>query len=305
MLPKRFVRLIMIRFHYIKKHLHFQWHIRTICKIRKCFFAIYIDSATQKMYNEGTMKFSNIKVKTLNNISKHTPTMKQWKAGNRPTHIIGIQLCGDMYHEIGGTSISLGKNYLFFFNQKDDFCAYVKELGESYTIHFTTYEPIETESFALLTKNATEAISILDKIEHALRTRDTDENLAMSEFYRFCHLLESLREQSYSQTDRRISDAKKHFDLNFREINIQSVADRTGLTRRRFNELFKKQYGVTPGHYLTSVKVQEAKSLLLDNDLSVQSIAALCGFESHYYFCKVFKKQTGVTPTQFRKGLGA
>ena len=255
------------------------------------------------MYNEGAMKFSNIKVKTLNNVLKHTPTAKQWRASNRLTHIIGIQLCGDMYHEIGDTVISLGKNHLFFFNQKDDFCAYVKELGESYTIHFTTYEPIETESFALTTKNAAEAISILDKIERALRARDTDENLAMSEFYRFCHLLESLREQSYHHMDRRISDAKKHLDLNFREIDIQSVADKTGLTRRRFNDLFKKQYGVTPGHYLTGIKVEEAKSLLVDNSLSVQSIAALCGFESHYYFCKVFKKHTGVTPTQFRKGL--
>lgn len=249
------------------------------------------------------MKFCNIKVKTLNNISKHTPTMKQWQASNRHTHIIGIQLCGNMYHEIGEGSITLGKNCLFFFNQKDDFCAYVKELGESYTIHFTTYEPIETESFALPAKNATEAISILDKIERALRARDADENLAMSEFYRFCHLLENLHAQSYHQTNQRIADAKKHLDLNFKETDIQSAADKTGLTRRRFNDLFKKQYGVTPGHYLTSIKIEEAKSLLVDNGLSVQRIAALCGFESHYYFCKVFKEQTGVTPTQFRKGF--
>ena len=249
------------------------------------------------------MKFSNVKVKALKSISKHTPTMKQWQANNRQTHIIGIQLCGNMYHEIGEGSITLGKNHVFFFNQKDDFCASVKELGESYTIHFTTYEPIETESFALPAKNATEAISILDKIERALRARDADENLAMSEFYRFCHLLESLREQSYHRADPRISDAKKQIDLHFREIDLQTVADKTGLTRRRFNDLFKKQYGVTPGHYLTSIKVQEAKSLLVDNGLSVQSIATLCGFESHYYFCKVFKEQTGVTPTQFKKGL--
>lgn len=196
----------------------------------------------------------------------------------------------------------LTDNCLFFFNQKDDFHAYVKELGESYTIHFTTYEPIETESFVVRAQSASEAIQILDNVERALRRREDGENLAMSEFYHFCYLLEKLRVQTYHQSDGRISDAKKYLDLHFWETDIQSAADQTGLSRRRFNDLFKKQYGITPGHYLTSLKIDAAKSLLVENGLSVKSIAELCGFEDHYYFCKVFKEMTGATPTQFRKG---
>lgn len=228
--------------------------------------------------------------------------MKQWQAKDRQTHIIGIQLRGNMYHDIGEGSITLTENCLFFFNQKDDFHAYVKELGESYSIHFTTYEPIETESFAVKAQNATEAIQILDSIERALRRRDDGENLAMSEFYKFCHLLEKLRVRAYHPSDDRIADAKKYIDLHFRETDIQSAADKTGLSRRRFNDIFKKQYGMTPGHYITNLKIDEAKSLLVDNGLSIQRIALLCGFEDHYYFCKVFKEMTGLTPTQFRKG---
>ena len=133
------------------------------------------------------MKFNNLKVKTLTNILKHTPDLKQWYAKDRQTHIIGIQLRGNMYHDIGEGSITLTENCLFFFNQKDDFRAVVKELGESYTIHFTTCEPIETESFVVKAQNAGEAIQILDGVERALRRREDGENLAMSEFYRFCH----------------------------------------------------------------------------------------------------------------------
>lgn len=125
----------------------------------------------------------------------------------------------------------------------------------------------------------------------------------MSEFYRFCHLLEKLRVKTYHQRDERIADAKKYLDLHFRETDIQSAASKTGLSRRRFNDLFKKQYGITPGHYLASLKINAAKSLLVENGLSVKSIAELCGFEDHYYFCKVFKGTTGLTPSQFRKGL--
>ena len=121
-------------------------------------------------------------------------------------------------------------------------------------------------------------------------------------FYRFCHLLEKLRAKAYHPKDDRIAEAKKYIDLHFRETDIQSAANKTGLSRRRFNDLFKKQYGITPGHYLTSLKIDAAKSLLVENGLSVKSIAEHCGFEDHYYFCKVFKEMTGATPTQFRKG---
>lgn len=255
------------------------------------------------MYHKDTMEFCNLKLKTLTNILKHTPTMKQWQAKDRQTHIIGIQLRGNMYHEIGEGSITLTENCLFFFNQKDDFHAFVKELGESYTIHFTTYEPIETESFVVKAPSAGEAIQILDNVERALRRREEGENLAVSEFYRFCYLLEKLRRREYHPKDGRISDARAYLDLHFKEADLQAAAELTGLSRRRFNDLFKKQYGVTPGRYLTARKVDAAKSLLVDNGISVQRIALLCGFEDHYYFCKVFKEFTGVTPTHFRRGL--
>lgn len=249
------------------------------------------------------MKFHNLKIKQLTNILRHTPHLKQWTAKNRQTHIIGIQLCGNMYHELATGDITLTENCLFFFNQKDDFRAIVRELGESYTIHFTTWEPVETESFATKVQNPEEAISILEGVEHALRLRSGGENLALSGFYRFCYLLESNRVKSYHQTNNRIADAKAYMDLSFREKYIlDTAAQSTGLSRRRFNDLFKQQYGITPNNYITQKKINAAKALLVDNGLSVKQVASLCGFEDLYYFCKVFKSQTGLTPTQFRSG---
>lgn len=228
--------------------------------------------------------------------------MKQWQAKNRQTHIIGIQLRGNTYHDIGEGSITLTENCLFFFNQKDDFRAVVKEFGESYTIHFTTYEPIETESFVVKVQNVNEAISILDGVARALRHRERGENLAMSGFYRFCHLLEEHYNQGYHRIDPRISAAKDYMDLHFKENGVLPIAaQKSELSRRRFNELFKKQYGITPNDYLTELKIDAAKSLLVDNGLSVKSIAELCGFDDIYYFCKIFKNHIGLTPTEFRK----
>lgn len=249
------------------------------------------------------MRFDNLKIKNLTNILKHTPNLKQWVSKERQTHIMGIQIRGNMYHEMDGKAITLTENSLFYFNQKDDFHAYVKELGESYTIHFTTWEPVETDSFVVKTQNPSEAISILEEIESALRLRHGGENLAISGFYRFCHLLEALHAQGYRPKDDRIADAKAYIELSFREEDVlDAAANSIGLSRRRFNDLFKQQYGTTPNHYLTELKISKAKALLVDNGLTVKRIAELCGFEDHYYFCKVFKASTKMTPTQFRKG---
>ena len=247
------------------------------------------------------MNFHDIKIKQLTNILRHTPHLKQWTAKNRQTHIIGIQICGNMYHEIANGNITLTENCLFFFNQKDDFRAIVKELGESYTVHFTTWEPVETKSFVVRIQSAGEAISMLEEIERALRLRDGGENLAMSGLYRFCYLLEANCAKSYHPTNSRITDAKVYIDLSFRERNVlDTAAEKSGVSRRRFNDLFKQQYGITPNSYVTNKKIQAAKALLVDNSLTVKQIAFLCGFEDIYYFCKVFKGHTGLTPTQFR-----
>ncbi len=249
------------------------------------------------------MKFHDLKIKQLTNILKHTPHLKQWTAKNRQTHIIGIQIRGNMYHEMAAGDITLTENCLFFFNQKDDFHAVVRELGESYTIHFTTWEPVETESFAVKIPNPGEAISILEEIERALRLCDGGENLALSGFYRFCYLIEAHRAKGYHPTNSRVTDAKAYMDLSFREKHVLDMAAQSaGVTRRRFNDLFKQQYGITPNSYITQKKIQAAKGLLVDNGLSIKQVASLCGFEDLYYFCKVFKAQTGLTPTQFRTG---
>lgn len=248
------------------------------------------------------MILHDINVKALTNILKHTPTAMQWHTKNRQTHIIGIQLRGNMYHEMGNRTITLTEGCLFFFNRKDDFHAIVKELGESYTVHFTTYEPVEADSFVVKTHNPSEAVSLLESIERACRPQCRDSNLAMSYFYRFCHLLETLYAQSYHPLDSRISDAKAYMDLHFRECDaLNRAAQLTGISRRRFNDLFKAQYGTTPNRYLTALKIDTAKKLIVRNDQPVKRIAEMSGFEDIYYFSKVFKEQTGLTPTQFRK----
>lgn len=85
------------------------------------------------------------------------------------------------------------------------------------------------------------------------------------------------------------------------DISLDELAGQTGLSRYTFCHLFREAYGTTAITYLTRLRLQKAKSLLIgQRDLSIRQIALRCGFRDFSYFGFVFKKNEGITPLQFR-----
>ncbi len=57
---------------------------------------------------------------------------------------------------------------------------------------------------------------------------------------------------------------------------------------------------MSPVKYITQLRVEKAKELLITNRYKVSEIAEMCGFENVYYFSNVFKKQVGVSPKTYK-----
>jgi len=68
-----------------------------------------------------------------------------------------------------------------------------------------------------------------------------------------------------------------------------------------FRKVFKNYTGLSPGQYYIQLKIERAKDLLNDPALSVKEVAYDLKFESCFYFSKLFKEKTGMTPTDYRK----
>jgi AraC-like DNA-binding protein len=99
----------------------------------------------------------------------------------------------------------------------------------------------------------------------------------------------------------RIVTAKLYIDDNFQEaIDLDKIAGQACLSRFHFHRLFTKVYKITPHQYLTRKRIDKAKTLLHEDNLSVTEVCNEVGFESIGSFSILFKKEIGFAPTYYR-----
>jgi len=100
-----------------------------------------------------------------------------------------------------------------------------------------------------------------------------------------------------------VTDARSFMEANYMcPITLETLARRESMSREHFCRLFKRHVGVTPIQYLTSLRMFHAKHLLIINQEPMEVIAARCGYPNVNYFYMAFRKNTGVTPTNYKKG---
>ena len=247
------------------------------------------------------MSLGSIRIKDVSGVLRYRPDTKKWSARNRRTHFIGIQLCGSALHTFKDHSFTLEEGSVYFFNRRDDYDVEVLSPPESVSVHFTTYEEIEEDSFCIPLDHGEEFLSLLQKIEILCNTKDHNELLLLSALYQLCGKLARLQQKPYFKRDEKILAAKEYMDLHFRESDCLCQATRQcGLSARRFNDLFKLSFETTPNRYITLQKIKYAKFLLETGSLRITEIAEHCGFSDVYYFSKVFKDVCGIPPSEWK-----
>ena len=85
------------------------------------------------------------------------------------------------------------------------------------------------------------------------------------------------------------------------EISLSVLADNFHLNPQYISQLFKSEIGVNFLVYLTNIRMEKAKKLLLTTSLSIAEVAEQSGYGDYRGFTKVFKKSEGVTPSQYRR----
>lgn len=86
-----------------------------------------------------------------------------------------------------------------------------------------------------------------------------------------------------------------------KEISLSVLAEEFHLNPQYISQLFKSEIGVNFLTYLTNIRMEQAKKLLLTTSLSVAEISEQSGYGDYRVFTKVFKKSEGISPSQYRR----
>ena len=107
--------------------------------------------------------------------------------------------------------------------------------------------------------------------------------------------------KNISKPNERMHEIVKYINNNYQNsLSIQQIAYDFGITKDHLCHMFPKYMGVTFVTYLNTVRIKAACEIMKREKDSILEIAEKCGFSSTHYFCKVFKKEKGMSPSEYR-----
>ena len=121
-------------------------------------------------------------------------------------------------------------------------------------------------------------------------------------FSALLQLIRKLQQDSFSDP---VVNALIHtiaVSYNDPDFQVTDALIATGYSKDHIRRRFLRSTGMTPTHYLRSVRVRYAAQLLKQRDtlhLPIHEIALMCGYYDVAYFCRIFRRETGMTPTEY------
>ena len=98
-----------------------------------------------------------------------------------------------------------------------------------------------------------------------------------------------------------VEDAAEYMKENCsHRFSVDNLAGQFGMEGKRFSAEFQKHVGITPVRYLTELRIARAKELLVSCDCTIKQIASYIGYDDPYYFSRIFKKITGISPRKYQ-----
>ncbi|AGT33538.1 AraC family transcriptional regulator [Geobacillus genomosp. 3] len=184
-----------------------------------------------------------------------------------------------------------------------DCLAYIDELASSYSLAAAGRKAEET--FVWLGRLLSELGIHYERTASFSSCRSASElkRAALDELGRIAADLDAWRQQ---QAHGKLGKAKDYIDRHYAEpLTLDDVAEYIGMSPYYFSKLFKEHFGVTFIDYVTNVRIERAREALAHTDQSLKEICFSVGYNDPNYFSRVFKKQTGLSPSEYRKKLQA
>lgn len=131
-----------------------------------------------------------------------------------------------------------------------------------------------------------------------------DENMILKSTLKVHEIVYKLSQmqQDSVMVDSVASELQRYMDARIEgRLQLAELAAKAGKSESQVIRIFREQYGMTPYAYFLKAKIDLAKKLLRGSQMSVRQVALQLDFADEFYFSNVFKRQVGVSPSQYRK----
>ncbi|MCR1898322.1 response regulator [Irregularibacter muris] len=145
---------------------------------------------------------------------------------------------------------------------------------------------------------------VVEYIQYKKQQRKLKKNIHHLQQREIKFFKEYLYQPESSSKDRYVMESINYIKEFYREdISVKTAAEHLYISESYLSRLLKKKTGYTFGEYLTNYRIKEALKLLTHQELKVYEVAHAVGYSDGRYFSSIFKKNVGLTPTEFKEGI--
>ena len=215
-----------------------------------------------------------------------------------------IRSSGSSVYTVGKQDLICDANHALYIPSGVSYSFVVTSAGTSYVLSLDTQSGAEEcpTSFTVaggkdISRKAASLVKFWQLKGPAHRSK------CLSELYELITLIAS--EHSFANTLAGkyglIHKSVKYIESHYADTELYAplLAEMSGLGQTYYRNIFISVFDVPPTKYITNYRIDKAKELLINTDMSSEEIAAATGFSNSSYFCKVFKATTGFTPSAF------
>ena len=247
---------------------------------------------------------------------KRLPT---WSPHGRVDYQILYVAAGKAHFYIGGEDKVVTAGHMVLYQPKEEqhYEYFGADKPEVYWVHFTGGDvrntlrhydiPLNDHVFYCGTPS-TYVLLFKQMIEELQTCRVGYEELLEMCFRELLLVIQRTRLEKPSivstQVQEEMAFARQYFHEHYNEpINIEDFAQSRHMSISLFMRNFKKVYEISPKQYILNLRMNNAQSLLETTDYTVSEIAAIVGYDNPLYFSRLYHKQKGQAPTDYRKLL--
>lgn len=240
-----------------------------------------------------------------------TVLMLEWERNSayippRQYNALSFRLKGNSEFIVGNQRIR-AEDQDILFGPPD--CAYTVEAGEErlVVVHFETAENFSGMLQVLRPENPQQIEELFLSL---LKTWEEKKPgfypRAMSIFYKILELVvKQTSKGTHSPHYEKIREAVEYMMNNYRnsDLSVEDLCKRCAISDTYFRKCFLDEFHMTPNKYLTNLRIDYARDLLESGVYNIEQVAERSGFIEPKYFCTVFKKIVGKTPSEYKKHI--